>query len=71
MAQKPTHNVHFVQDIGASKPFWRRIGAAWEHQSGRGLSIKLDLIPVDFTSGDIVILEVSERPEADNHQNVA
>ena len=65
MAQKPTHHVHFVQDIGAEKPFWRKIGAAWAHQSGRGFNLKLDLVPADMSSGDIVVLEVSEQPDAE------
>ena len=56
-------NVFFAQDIGQDKPFWRQIGFAWAHQSGKGYSMKLDLIPADFGSGDLVVLEASEKPE--------
>ncbi|MGI8568482.1 MAG: hypothetical protein ACR2KT_05160 [Methylocella sp.] len=28
------------------KKFWNRIGAAWEHEDGDGLTLQLDLIPV-------------------------
>ena len=68
MGKKPTHRVFFVQDINKDgddekKPFWRQIGAAWEHHSGKGLSMKLDLVPADFSLGDLVILEATEKPD--------
>ena len=59
----PTHNVFFVQDIGQEKPFWRQIGVAWSHQSGKGFQMKLDLLPADFSAGDIVALAATEKPE--------
>jgi hypothetical protein len=27
--------------------FWNRMGAAWHHKDGKGLSLKLDTLPVD------------------------
>lgn len=64
MGHKPTHKVFFAQDLsGSEKPFWRQIGVAWAHKSGRGYQIKLDLVPTDFSSGNIVVLEESEKPE--------
>lgn len=63
MANKPTHNMFFVQDIGAEKPFWRQIGVAWAHQTGKGFQVKLDLLPADFSTGDLVMLEAEEKPE--------
>lgn len=33
--------------------FWTRIGAAWQHEDGDGLTLQLDLMPV--TSGRIVL----------------
>lgn len=27
--------------------FWNRMGAAWQHKDGKGLSLKLDTLPVD------------------------
>lgn len=35
------------------KKFWTRIGAAWEHEDGEGLTVQLDLTP---TSGGRVVL---------------
>lgn len=40
------------------KPIWTRIGAAWPHGSGTGLSIELEALPVD---GRLVLIE----PKAD------
>ncbi len=71
MGNKPTHRVFFVQetdkDVDGSdkKQFWPQIGAAWAHQSGKGHSIKLDLISADFSNGDLVILETTEKPDTD------
>jgi hypothetical protein len=31
----------------SKKSFWTRIGAAWDHDDGKGLSIQLDLVPVN------------------------
>lgn len=35
------------------KKFWNRIGAAWEHEDGEGLTLQLDLLPV--TGGRIIL----------------
>ena len=69
MGNKPTHKVFFVQDInstneaGKTNPLWRQIGVAWSHRSGKGYQMKLDLIPADFSGGDIVVLEATEKPD--------
>ncbi len=69
MGNKPTHKVFFVQEIektdelNDAKPFWRQIGVAWAHQSGKGYQLKLDLVPADFSAGNIVVLEATEKPE--------
>lgn len=69
MGNQPTHKVFFVQDInkpddaGDKKPFWRQIGVAWQHRRSKGFSMKLDLIPADFTAGELVVLEANEEPE--------
>lgn len=40
------------------KKFWNRIGAAWEHEDGDGLTLQLDLIPV--AGGRIVLRKPKE-----------
>lgn len=69
MGKKPTHRVFFVEEIdnsdgeGESKPFWRQIGVAWSHNSGKGFKLKLNLLPADMSAGDLVMLEATETPE--------
>jgi len=76
MGNKPTHRVFFVQEIstgenGKAKPLWRQIGVAWSHRSGKGYQMKLDLVPADFSAGDIVVLEATEKPEETQEQEAA
>jgi len=40
---------------------WHRIGAAWPHETGQGLTLLLDNGP---TNGRIVLLEPDERDDA-------
>lgn len=44
------------------KSFWTRIGAAWDHEDGKGLTIQLDLVPVN--GGRIVLREQAEDGQA-------
>lgn len=39
------------------KKFWTRIGAAWDHEDGKGLTVQLDLMPVN--GGRIVLREAA------------
>ena len=41
------------------KAFWTRIGAAWAHRDGEGLTLQLDLVPVN--GGRIVLRHPSEN----------
>ena len=43
------------------KKFWSRIGAAWEHEDGEGLTLQLDLLPV--TGGRIVLRAPKQEEE--------
>ena len=45
------------------KKFWNRIGAAWEHEDGDGLTLQLDLMPV--AGGRIVL----RKPKEDDAQD--
>jgi hypothetical protein len=42
------------------KKFWNRIGAAWEHEDGDGLSLHLDLFP---TTGGRIVLRAPKQEE--------
>ena len=43
---RPTYIAWHVTEKPERKPFWTRIGAAWSHQDGKGLTLQLDLMPV-------------------------
>jgi hypothetical protein len=40
------------------KKFWTRIGAAWDHEDAKGLTVQLELMPVN--GGRIVLREPAE-----------
>lgn len=40
---------------------WNRIGAAWEHEDGKGFSLQLDLIPV--ATGKITLRHYEPKPD--------
>jgi hypothetical protein len=52
----PTHLVYHVRDgqDQAARGFWTRIGAAWAHKDGKGVTVTLDLLPLD---GRLVVRE--------------
>lgn len=45
--------------------FWNRMGAAWTHKDGKGLSLRLDMLPVD---GRIVLREPTKPAPAGEQQ---
>jgi hypothetical protein len=52
----------YVKERGEKK-FWTRIGAAWEHEDGDGLTLDLDLMPT--TDRRIVL----RKPKEDDAQD--
>lgn len=58
-AQPPKLFAYHVAERG-NKKFWTRIGAAWDHEDGKGLTVQLDLVPAN--GGRIVLRE----PAADD-----
>ena len=51
MSNKPTHIVYHVKDVpgedGEQRGYWTKVGAAWANKDARGLSIVLDMLPLD------------------------
>jgi len=61
--QPPALIAYHVAERG-EKSFWTRIGAAWDHEDGKGLTVQLDLVPV--SAGRIVLREpTGETAQAD------
>ena len=54
MSKKPTLIAYTVKSREGQKAIWTRIGAAWSHDSGNGMSIQLEALPID---GRIVLTE--------------
>ncbi|MBB5052701.1 hypothetical protein HNQ36_002675 [Afipia massiliensis] len=61
IATAPAYIAYHVADKGEDKSFWTRIGAAWDHEDGKGLTLQLDLVPVN--GGRIVLRTPSETSE--------
>jgi hypothetical protein len=55
--QPPSLIAYHVSERGESK-FWTRIGAAWDHEDAKGLTVQLDLLPA--AGGRIVLREPRE-----------
>ena len=49
-SHRPTHHVFAVRQGDQGRGYWTRIGAAWANRDGEGLSVKLDLLPLDGSS---------------------
>lgn len=59
MTTKPTFHAFTVKERDkGKKAIWTRIGAAWPHKEGKGLTIELDALPLEAR---IVLME----PKAD------
>ncbi len=56
--QPPALIAYHVAERG-EKSFWTRIGAAWDHEDAKGLTLQLELVPAN--GGRIVLRE----PNAD------
>ncbi len=52
---KPNLHAFNVQREGDDTT-WTKLGAAWSHQDGKGSTIKLDVLPINF-DGNIVLRE--------------
>lgn len=61
--QPPALFAYHVAERGEKK-FWTRIGAAWDHEDGKGLTIQLDLVPA--SGGRIVLREPNDDQAEDN-----
>ena len=57
----PTFIAWHVAERG-EKAYWTRIGAAWDHKDGEGLTLQLDLVPV--SAGRVVL----RPPKAEEDQ---
>lgn len=57
----PALIAYYVSERG-DKSYWTRIGAAWDHEDAKGLTVQLDLLPV--SGGRIVLREPGSSEDA-------
>ncbi len=64
VSNRPTHKVFCVDERAADREdaFWTRIGSAWEHKDGKGLSIQLNALPINAR---LVLREIAEGDRDD------
>lgn len=62
--QPPALFAYHVAERG-DKKFWTRIGAAWDHEDGKGLTIQLDLVPA--SGGRIVLREPNDNEQVEDN----
>lgn len=58
-SNKPTHSVYVVKEMNGKK-HWNRVGAAWEHSDGEGLTQIISLLDMDVT---LTVRRNKEKPE--------
>lgn len=61
--QTPALIAYHVTERG-EQSYWTRIGAAWDHEDAKGMTVQLDLIPAN--GGRIVLREAGQEPESHN-----
>lgn len=59
-SKTPSHIAYHVRDRENGKGFFTRIGAAWQHKDGKGLTVQLEVAPLD---GRITLRMASENKE--------
>jgi hypothetical protein len=57
-SKRPSHIAYQVREGDENKSYFNRIGAAWTHKDGEGMTIQLDSLPVD---GKVTVRSVQER----------
>jgi hypothetical protein len=61
MSNKPVLYAYAVKDRGRNRQaIWTRVGAAWPHEKGNGLTLELEAFPVN---GRIVLTEPKQESD--------
>ena len=59
----PAFVAYHVSDQGRGRKFWNRLGGAWNHKNGDGLTIFVNVLPIDF-DGRIVLMPPRQDDDA-------
>lgn len=60
--QAPALIAYHVSERG-DQSYWTRIGAAWDHEDAKGLTVQLDLVPAN--GGRIVLREAGQETDGE------
>ncbi len=63
MTNDPVLIAYTVKDRPGKKSVWRRIGVAFPHDRGAGLTVLINALPLKF-DGRIVLVEPRDDPNA-------
>ena len=58
----PAFVAYHVSDQGRARKFWTRLGGVWPHKSGEGLTVFVNVLPIDF-DGRIVLMPPKEQDD--------
>ena len=61
-SNSPDYIAYHVRDGEKGKNYWTRLGAAWDHKDGEGISIQLDVLPVGGFDGRLVLRAPKDEP---------
>jgi hypothetical protein len=60
---KPSHDILAISSGNTDDPgSWVKIRCAWEHEDGHGLSLKLDLLPINYQRLVVRYREIGVTP---------
>lgn len=62
--KRPSHTLYHVTGEG-DDTIWKSIGAAWEHQDGKGFNLDLAMIPMK--PGRLVVRAVKPKETKEGH----
>ena len=58
----PDYIAYHVREGDKGKKYWTRLGAAFAHKDGEGISIQLDVLPIGDFDGRLVLRVPKDDP---------
>lgn len=58
----PAFVAYHVSDQRRGRKFWTRLGGVWPHKSGEGMTVFVNVLPIDF-DGRIVLMPPKEQDD--------
>jgi len=58
----PAFVAYHVSDQGRGRKFWTRLGGVWPHKNGEGMTVFVNVLPIDF-DGRIVLMPPKDQDD--------